>query len=179
MEGVDLHACVRDALGRQLLLIVAEAEAEFVREAMPVGLHASGSSCSPGADRALAAAVLANAGRVRWGLKGVDRIVVDPKGAVQSSVVEAAKGRASPRDRGRRRGSGGSRGRLPHAASVGRSEPRRSAPREKPLDASHENVEGRSGVSLPEDGPKWAAANRPTKPSMQKLLISLSRHRSP
>ena len=119
---------------------------------MPVGLHTSGSSCSPGADRAAAVlADLANAGRLRWGLKGVDRIV-NPNGAVQSSVVEAAKGRASPRGRGRRRGSGGSRGRLPHAASVGRGELRRSAPREKPLDASHENVEGRSGVSLPEVG---------------------------
>jgi hypothetical protein len=84
VKSVDDHASVGDTLGRFLPFVVAEAEAEFVSETVPIRLRASSRPCRSRADRA--AAFQAGAGRVRRSLGGIDGIV-NPHGAVQCSVV--------------------------------------------------------------------------------------------
>ena len=55
VEGVDDHASIRDTLGGELALVVAEAEAELLSEAVPSGLGAPGGAGGAGARRVDAA----------------------------------------------------------------------------------------------------------------------------
>ena len=112
VEGVDDHASVRDTLGGELALVVTEAEAELLSEAVPSGLGAAGGAGGAGADRALA--VEASAGRVRGGLGDEDG-VVNPDGAVKRGRLEAAAVKGGKLGRtvrggGRRRERGGGGG---------------------------------------------------------------------
>jgi hypothetical protein len=128
-------------LGRKLALVVTEAEAELVSEAVPSGLGAPGGAGGAGADRALA--VEASAGRVRGGLGDEDG-VVDPDGAVKRSRLEAAAVEGGKLGRTVRGGG--------EAPGAGRRRGVRGAPGKKTLNATHEHGEGGAGVSLAEVG---------------------------
>jgi len=86
LERVDDHAGVDDSLRGKLALVVAEAEAELVREAVPAGLGAPGRTGGAGADRA--ATDQSGAGRVGRSFGGEDS-VVHSDGGVKRRVVEA------------------------------------------------------------------------------------------
>ena len=88
--GIHDHAGVRDALRRQLSLVVAEAQAEVVGEAVPAQLGAAGSAGRASADRA--AAGEAGARAVGRGLGG-ENGVVDPDRGVKGRVVETTADR--------------------------------------------------------------------------------------
>jgi hypothetical protein len=143
VEGVDDHAGVRDTLGGELALVVAEAEAELVGKAVPSGLSLGAPGGTGGARADWALAVEASTGRVGGGLGDEDG-VVNPDGAVERSRLEAAAV-----ERGKLGGTvRGGRG----APGAGRRRRRRGA-----LDATHEHVEGGAGVALSEVGGSEAA----------------------
>jgi hypothetical protein len=89
-ESVHDHAGVCYTLGGVLTFVVAQAEAELKRQAVPPVLRAPGLTSASGADGA--AANESQAGGMRWCLGGEDRIV-HPDGAVERRGVEAARRR--------------------------------------------------------------------------------------